>query len=171
MSLRDLIRGKRVPVKFVTATVATIATPKPEEGQTVANVATVAVANATTPEPASPISDGAGNTRVVSYRWRFQYRDREPKEAMYTPAVNHAEALSGEPDAISAEPFEPTRRRPDRPLNKEEQASIGKWLASIGETDVASITTLFWQCNTDEDERRAFLRQAIDSNDKKWGSS
>ena len=45
MSLSNLIRGKSEPVRFATATPATIATLDGEKGRTVATVATVAVAN------------------------------------------------------------------------------------------------------------------------------
>jgi hypothetical protein len=173
LSLKDLIRGKRVSDKFTAATSATFATPKPEEGQIVADVADVAVAIPTKAEPAIQKSDCAdpANATTASPWWRFHYTEREPKEVMYSPPVNQAEALSGEPDAISAEPFEPTLRKPDGPLSMEEEVEIRGWLASIGETDEVMIAAVLGQCNTDADARQAYLQRATDSNDKmRWSS-
>jgi hypothetical protein len=169
LSLKDLIRGKKA--LDTAATVATFATQKPEEGQTVANVATVAVANPAKPNPASQISDRAGvdNATTASPWWRFHYAEREPKEVMYSPPVNHAEAVSGEPDAISAEPFVPTLRKPDEPLSMEEEAEIREWLASIGETDEAMIATVLRKCKIDADARKGFLQEARNSNEnRRW---
>jgi hypothetical protein len=171
LSLKDLIRGKRVPDNFATATPATVATPKPEKGQPVADVATVAVAIPTKANPAIQIIDGADDTASVSPWWRFHYINCDPKEVMYSPPVNHAEALSGEPDAISAEPFVPALEKPDEPLSMEEEAEIRGWLASIGETDEGMIAAVLEQCNTDAEARRAFHQRAADSNDKmRWSS-
>lgn len=47
MSLAQLIRGKRTPHRFATATPATIATATAETGVSVATVATVSVASST----------------------------------------------------------------------------------------------------------------------------
>jgi hypothetical protein len=173
LSLKDLIRGKRVSDKFSAATSATFATRTPEEGQNVANVANVAVANPAKAEPATQIIDSAvaDNATTASSWWRFHYAEREPKEVMYSPPVNHAEALSGEPDAISAKPFEPTLRKPERPLSMEEEAEIRGWLASIGENDEAMVAAVLGQCNTDGDARQAYLHRAADSNDEmRWSS-
>lgn len=54
MSLANLIRGKSVSVKFATATPATGATLEGEKRLTVANVATVAVANPPRVKTATP---------------------------------------------------------------------------------------------------------------------
>ena len=55
--MADLIRGKRSPVQFATATLATLATVPPDRGLSVAPVATVAVAKPIAPEVASPAID------------------------------------------------------------------------------------------------------------------
>ena len=55
MSLSSLIRGKRAPAQFATATPATVATLKARMGGTVAEVATVTVAKPGAPEVASPM--------------------------------------------------------------------------------------------------------------------
>lgn len=160
MSLIDLIRGKKVRDKLATATPATVATPKLEERRTVATVATVAVAIPTAPIPGTPAKAGTSDTATSSHWWRFHYSNREPKEASYCPTVNEPEALEGEPDAIYAEPFEPTRRQPDRPLSKDEEIEMREWLMYIGESDEAMIAAALEQCCTDADARDAFLRMA-----------
>jgi hypothetical protein len=168
MSLVDLIRGKNTPDKFETATPATFATQGTEKGRTVASVATVAVAVSADAIPEIPVKGGTSDTMTISRWWRFHYGDREPKDVAYSPPVNHGEALAGEPDAISAEPFEPARWKPDGPLSTEEEAKIRKWLTHIGEADEAVVLE---QCRTDADARRAYLQQVKDSDDKKRWSS
>jgi hypothetical protein len=171
LGLRDLIRGKPVPDRFATATVATVATPAPDEDQPVASVATVAVAIPAKANPAIEVSDRADDTATVSPWWRFHYINREAREVMYSPPVNHAEALSGEPDAISAEPFVPAVEKPDEPLSMEEEGEIRVWLASIEETDEAMIAAVLGQCETDAKTRSAFLQRTADNNDKmRWSS-
>ena len=171
MSLVDLIRGKKAPDQFGTATPATLATPEPGEKATVATVATVAVAIPADSIPETPVKAGTSNTATVSHWWRFHYSNREPKEASYWPTVNETEALEGEPDAISAEPFEPTRRQPDEPLSEDEEIEIREWLTYIGETDEAMITVALEQCRTDAEAREAFLRMAVKRSDNKEGLS
>ena len=120
--------------------------------------------------PVTPITPPKSNMRgevrkpagvtygTTSHWWRFHYANREPKEASYWPMVNEAEALEGEPDAISAEPFEPIPRQPDEPLSEDEEIKIREWLTYIGETDEAMITVALEQCRTDVEARDAFLR-------------
>jgi hypothetical protein len=62
MSLADLIRGKRKPLQFATATPATVATPEQAGGETVASVATVTVAQPTVDDtlPATPAPRASG---------------------------------------------------------------------------------------------------------------
>ncbi|ODT82150.1 MAG: hypothetical protein ABS69_05325 [Nitrosomonadales bacterium SCN 54-20] len=160
MSLADLIRGKKALDKFATATPATFATPKPEERRTVATVAGVAVAIPADSIPETPVKVETSDTATASHWWRFHYSNREPKEASYWPTLNEAEALEGELDAISAEPFEPTRRQPDEPLSEDEEIEIREWLTYIGESDEAMIAVALEQCRTDADARDAFLRMA-----------
>ncbi|SCY42382.1 hypothetical protein SAMN05216420_10635 [Nitrosospira sp. Nl5] len=158
MSLKDLIRGKKAHDKFATATPATFATPTPEERQAVATVATVAVAIPADPIPKTLVSVGTSDTAIAYHWWRFHYSNREPKEASYWPPVNEAEALVGEPDAISAEPFEPVRRQPDEPLTEKDEALIRVWLARINETDDETIQAVLDQCRGDADARASFIR-------------
>jgi hypothetical protein len=160
MSLVDLIRGKKVRDKLATATPATFATPKPEERQTVATVATVAVAIPADSIPATPVKAGTSDTTSAFQWWRFHYSNREPKEASYCPTVNEAEALEGEPDAIYAEAFEPARRQPDGLLSENEEIEVREWLTYIGESDEAMIAVALKQCRTDADARDAFLQMA-----------
>ena len=120
--------------------------------------------------PATPITPPKSNMRgevrkpagvtygTTSHWWRFHYSNRESKEASYWPMVNEAEALEGEPDAISAEPFEPIRGQPDEPLSEDEEIEIREWLTYIGETDEAMIRVAIEQCRTDANAREAFLR-------------
>ena len=104
-----------------------------------------------------------GNADISSRWWRFHYTDREPKEASYSPAATHAHALAGEPDAITAEAFEPIRQLPDKPLSEEDEASVRALLAGIGEADEGMITVALEQCRTGQDARDAFLQLA-----KQW---
>lgn len=57
MSLSQLIAGKRKNQGIATATVATTATHRQQEGQGVANVAVVAVANPDTRQPVLPANE------------------------------------------------------------------------------------------------------------------
>lgn len=70
MTLAALIRGKSESVKVATATLATVATLKGDERRTVANVATVSVANPPetkieSPEPAEPFDVEAWDERAA----------------------------------------------------------------------------------------------------------
>jgi hypothetical protein len=101
--------------------------------------------------------------------WRFYYANREPKEASYSPTITYGEALAGEPDAIKAEPFEPRHRRPVIPLNASDETIILKWLSDIEETDEEIINAVLKQCQTDEDARNGYLRDAENSNEnRRW---
>lgn len=104
-------------------------------------------------------ADGAA-LGTVSYWWRFQYAYRPPQEMCYCPPVTHAEALAGEPDAITAQPFESIPRRPDTPLYGEDVAVIQSWLAHINETDDEMIAAVIDQCRTDADARAWFISVA-----------
>lgn len=100
------------------------------------------------------------DTTTVSRWWRFQYAVNAPWEVSYCSPVTHAIAMSGEPDAISAEAFEPIRRPPDTPLSGDDHDLIRLWLARIGETDEDSIACVLHQCRTDADAREYFLKFA-----------
>ncbi|WON72880.1 hypothetical protein [Nitrosospira sp. Is2] len=98
-----------------------------------------------------------GANGTASQWWRFHYTDREPKEASYSPAATHAEAMAGEPDAIKAEPFKPLLREPNAPLSQEEETTILDWLERINETDEVIISAALHQCQTDQDARDFFI--------------
>ncbi|WP_091136575.1 hypothetical protein [Nitrosospira sp. Nsp14] len=97
------------------------------------------------------------NQGTTSQWWRFHYAQGDSKEASYSPAATHAEAMSGEPDAIKAEPFEPLLRQPRAPLSQEEEAILLDWLGRIGETDEVLINAMLHQCQTDQDARDFFI--------------
>ena len=94
---------------------------------------------------------------TTSQWWRFHYAQGDSKEASYSPAATHAEAMAGEPDAIKAEPFEPLLREPNAPLSQEEEATILDWLERINEKDEAIISAALHQCQTDQDARDFFI--------------
>jgi hypothetical protein len=167
MSLADLIKKRRIS-KSAIANPANVANEKQPTGESLAELATLALADAASDE-VSHRTVGAGDTATTSYWWRFHYANREPKEASYSPSVNEAEALEGEPEAICAEPFEPTRRHPDASLGEDEEIEIREWLTSIGETDEAMIRVALEQCRTDADARAAFLRMARGKSDHRRG--
>ena len=104
MSLSALIR-KREPVAFATATLATVAThdeKTAEKQPTVANVATVAVAN---------VRLAANDKPFGAFRWLIHFTDREPVTATFSPQATHAEALACYSDAVAAEPVTNTPGR------------------------------------------------------------
>lgn len=93
MALADLIRGKSqsVSAALATANPATAATDGAAQEQSVAGLATVAVANR--PE------------RKIASRWRLHFADADALEVTFAPAVDQAEALTRYPDALAAEPI------------------------------------------------------------------
>ena len=94
------------------------------------------------------------------WRWLIHYPDREPVAVACCPSATHAEILTGRPDAIAVEPFEPIRRQPDAPLSTNDETTIRAWLAHIEETDPAIIADLLDKCRTDADTREYFIRRA-----------
>lgn len=97
----------------------------------------------------------------TSIWWRFRYRDGTPKEAAFCPAVTHAEALAGEPEAITAQSFEPIPRQPNTPFSEQDEALIRVWLAGINETDEEIIAGVIDQCRYDADARAGFIHLAL----------
>lgn len=47
---------------------------------------------------------------IQATRWLLHYADRDPAEVHFAPAVDHAEALAGYPDAVAAEPLHEVRK-------------------------------------------------------------
>ena len=97
------------------------------------------------------------NQGTTSQWWRFHYAQGDSKEASYSPAATHAEAMAGEPDAIKAEPFEPLLREPRALLSHEEKTILLDWLGRINETDEAIISAMLHQCRMDQEARDFFI--------------
>lgn len=160
MSLSSLIRRKSEPVGFATATPATFATLEGGKGRTVASVATVAVAKSPQRQTAPPAKVSPGDTATAFRWWLIHYPDRDPLEVACCPEATHADILERHPDAVAAEPFTPTIRRPSAPMTAKEETAIRAWLALIEETDPATITEVIGQCQRDADARDYFTGRA-----------
>ncbi|MDP1651773.1 MAG: hypothetical protein Q8L56_03525 [Rhodocyclaceae bacterium] len=104
---------------------------------------------------------GAGDTAPASRWWLIHYPDRDPVEVACCPAATHAEILEQHPDALAAEPFEPTIRRPSAPLTASEETAIRAWLALIEETDPEIVAEVVGQCQRDADARDYFTGRAL----------
>ena len=119
--------------------------------------------------PDTPQKDNGGNDvsrardhadRKSSRWWLFHYADNSPKEVSYCPLVTHAEALAGEPDAISAQPFQPVPRQPKERLSERDETLIRVWLARINETNDEMIAAVLNQCRGDADAKLSYIRLA-----------
>jgi len=172
MSLLSNLREKQA-ARFATATPATFATLEGEKGRTVASVASVAVAKSPQGQTALPAKVSPGDTATASRWWLIHYPDHDPVEVSCTPPATHAEMLERHPDAVAAEPFTPTIRRPSAPLTASEETAIRAWLALIEETDPATIAEVVGQCQRDADARDYFTGRAADSlqENEGYGSS
>lgn len=159
MSLADLIK-KRKTKKEATANSAKAANDKGLSTPPLAKLAALALAD--TAGKHIPTLAPIGCDATISRWWLFHYADRHPKEACYYPAATRDHALAGEPDAITAEAFEPVLREPDEPLSEKDEAVIRSLLADTGEDD-EGIAVALELCRTDQDARDAFLRLA-----KQW---
>ena len=103
---------------------------------------------------------GAGDTATASSWWLIHFRDLDPVEVACCLEATHAEILERHPDAVAAEPFTPTLRRPSAPLTIEAETAIRVWLALIEETDPATLAEVIGQCQRDADARDYFTRRA-----------
>lgn len=159
MTLSSLIR-KRDTGNLATAISAIPATQPKGEAATVARIATVAVANPTEEKTAPPPKVGTGETATASRWWLIHYPDRDPVEVACCPDATHADILERHPDAVAAEPFTPTIRRPSAPMTASEETAIRAWLALIEETDPATIAEVISQCQRDADARDYFIGRA-----------
>lgn len=157
MTLANLIRAKNKPVAVATAIPATFATLEGERGRT---VATVAVAKSPQEQTEPPAKVSPGDTATASNGCLIHYPDRDPVEVVCCPDATHAEILERHPDAVAAEPFTPTIRRPAAPLTAEEEKAIRAWLARIEEIDPATIAEVISQCQRDADGRDYFTGRA-----------
>jgi len=147
------------------ARIATVAVANPKERETappatVARIATVAVANPTSEKTATPVKVDADRTATASRWWLIHYPDRDPMEVSCTPPATHAEILERHPDAVAAEPFDPTIRPPSAPMTASDEMAVRAWLALIEETDPATIAVVIGQCQRDADARGYFIGQA-----------
>lgn len=104
---------------------------------------------------------GCGDTATASRWWLLHYLDRDPEEISCSPPATHAEILERRPDAVAAEPFEPTVTPPTAPLTADDEAAILDWLAQIGEDDREVTGAVILQCQRDDEARGYFLRQAM----------
>jgi hypothetical protein len=102
----------------------------------------------------------AGASATASRWWRLFYLDREPLEVACSPEATHAEILERHPAAVTAEPFAPAIRHPEAALTAGEDDAIRAWLASIEETDPATIAEVIELCRQDAEAREYFLSRA-----------
>ena len=111
-----------------------------------------------------PASEADNGDADISFRWwRFRYLNGMLKEASYCPPATQAEALLGEPDAITAEAFEPRVTQPNTSLEEKDEAAILAWLGRIGETDRDTILDVLNSCRTNAEARESFIREAQQS--------
>ena len=163
MSIVDLIKKREIR-KDSRANPANVANDERLSTTPLATLATLALASTADERVFNLGKTGAGDAATTYYWWRFHYADDHSKEASYCPPVTHAEALAGEPDAITAQPFKPLPRQPKEPLSEKDEASIRVWLTRINETD-DEIAAVLHQCRCDEGARTSFisLAQPIDN--------
>lgn len=103
MTLAALIR-KREPESPANAKPANAANDGQEEGEPLAGLAALALANS---------MDAKTADAVTSWGWLLHFADREPMEVYCNPDATHAEILERYSDALVAEPIpERTRRTP-----------------------------------------------------------
>jgi len=102
------------------------------------------------------IEDGkvrATGDRAALARWLSVLRERRDEIAA---------ALKVGAGEAEAEPFEPAITPPSAPLTPDEEKTIRRWLALIGETDPATIATVIGQCLSDAAARAYFLERAAE---------
>jgi len=102
----------------------------------------------------------ATHTATASRWWLIHYADRDPVEVACCPEATHAGILERHPDAITAEPFEPSIRQPSASMTGDEGQTILAWLARIGETDADTISEVLTGCRSDAEVRDYFIRRA-----------
>lgn len=112
------------------------------------------------PDFSEPPKVGASDTATASRGWLIHYPDRDPVEVACCPEATHAEILERYPDAVAAEPFTPTIRRPSAPLTASQETEIRAWLALIEETDPDIIADVIERCRTDAEARDYFTGRA-----------
>jgi hypothetical protein len=93
-------------------------------------------------------------------RWLVRYPAGESVDITCDPAATRAEILESHPEAVAAEPFEPTVQRPDAPLSAEDELRVRRWLDHIDETDPTTIAEVLHACEADAAARAYFLGRA-----------
>ena len=117
MTLANLIR-KRDTGNIATAIPAISATQFVQPAETVARIATVAVAN-------PPATETYAVTR---FAWLMHFIDRNPLTVTFSPEIGHAGALACYPDAVAAEPILGV---PKRPATETEVAELQELINTI----------------------------------------
>jgi len=149
-----------------TGEVATPATPRNPMGlqRKPASIQACTLATPATPQKSKAESEAqkvdADRTATASRWWLIHYPDRDPMEVSCTPPATHAEILERHPDAVAAEPFDPTIRPPSAPMTASDETAVRAWLALIEGTDPATIAVVMGQCQRDADARGYFIGQA-----------
>lgn len=110
----------------------------------------------------------AGKADLVAYLtpwrlWLIRHADGRLISHSFTPAASRQEVEGWYPEALSAEPYQPSLDQPESPLSASEEARIRAWLASIGEEDEAAIEEVLENCRTDAEARDYFLGRASEA--------
>jgi hypothetical protein len=159
VTLANLIK-KRDPGRIAMAIPAIPATEQRQTNETVAGIATVAVANPKQTQTDKSSIVGAGNTTNTSRHWLIHCLDRAPLEVTCIPNMTRTDILRRYPAAIAVQPFEPIHHKPITPMGATEEVTITSWLEHIGETDQATIAEVLSQCQRNGDVRAYFIRRA-----------
>jgi len=132
--------------EVATATPATPATQKRLASQTVASVATVAVA------------DSPARTDEARRLWSIVDADGRCWSVSYCPPASAAEVRELWPDALSIEPED--EPEPTGTLDPADEARVCGWLAAIGETDPQCVGEVLAKCAANDTAMDFYLRRA-----------
>ncbi len=158
MTLAALIR-KREPGKPANANPAKAANDGRGEGEPLAGLAALALANRTEAKTAIP-EQAVAQESAACWCWWLAFSETEHKIVYCHPDATQAEVLERYPSAVAAEPFAPTMRQPSAPMTAGEEAAILAWLALIEETDPATVAEVIGQCRRDAEARAYFIQRA-----------
>lgn len=185
MSLADLI-AKRRQQRVATATFAipatqpslssasataihaTFATPRTIGTESIAQIATVAIANSEALE-AEVSGEQIEVADITAHRWLI-YLPNENIDTVNSSPLKREDLLAEYPDAFTIEPHDPKPIRPSTPLGAQEEATLRRWLAYIDERDSESILEVLDRCRTDQSARSFFLGQANAIQDLRFGN-
>jgi len=110
----------------------------------------------------APIAGTGDTAAITSWGWLLHFPDRDPVQVFTSPESPHALVLRDFPDAIAAEPVNPTRSQPTAPMTAGDEMAIRAWLALIEETDPATIAEVISECQRDADARDYFIGRAAE---------